>query len=228
MAEDAPHILHLGWTSPSSLWFHIGTFTAPKGIQKGMTFQYNHGMTQAARLTGYRTLLEFPDVAATYRSDYIFPILSNRLMPERRPDRAQYLELIGASPGDHPFEIIAASGGRKLTDSFDLFTELPDSGQALFFPRFSRSSPSPYPATPLEPGTPLVHETTHHSVENQPPTVRLLTPSGEELGLLPQHLAAHIQTPGASVKVHRINHQTCQHPVPRSLRLHLLLNLHPA
>ena len=99
---DKPHTLHLGWTSPSNLWFHIGTFTTPQGVQKGKTFQCTHGMTEATKLAGYRALPEFPDVTATYRSDYIFPILSNRLMPNAHPDRARHLELIGLRPTTTP------------------------------------------------------------------------------------------------------------------------------
>lgn len=52
MTSDKSHILHLGWTSPSNLWCHIGTFHQPKGHNQPMTFRYTHGMTEATRLTG--------------------------------------------------------------------------------------------------------------------------------------------------------------------------------
>lgn len=211
--------LHLGWTCrrphQPSLWHHIGTFSHNPGSP--MTFRYAEGMAKAQAETGFLPLPEFPDPETIYATTGIFPLLSNRLMQPKRPDRPEYLRLLELTKDAHPFDIIAASGGRKLTDSLDLFqepTQLP--GGLLTQKFFLNRPPNPLPGT-LRPGQTLLARTQPHPAEGQPPTVRLFDQYANHLGNLPQHLAARAKDADIQAHVLRINPP----PAPLSLRLRL-------
>lgn len=87
----------------------------------GFVFSY---LDRVAEIEGFRPLVEFPDLQKTksnpYRSRYLFPTFAERIPIPRRPDRAALLHAWGVENGDDDFEILARSGGKKLTDRIEL------------------------------------------------------------------------------------------------------------
>ena len=203
MTNDTGRTLHLGWTSPSGLWFHIGTFTAPKGAHQDMLFNYTHGMAEATKSS------PFSPAGSCQPNGPTGPNTWNSLAPHppTTPSRSSPPQEAGSSPTPSTCSKTCRNRARH---SFS--QEPPGPAQDR-----SRQNPSPTASRWSTTSPPINH------VENQPPTIRLLTTSGEELGLLLQHLARHIHNLGANVRVHRVNPESA----PRSLRLHLQFNAHP-
>ena len=56
-----------------------------------------------------------------YLSEKPFPLLAHRLMPEGRPEYANFLISLGLAPTAHPMQILARTGGQRTTDQIALF-----------------------------------------------------------------------------------------------------------
>src|SRR5674476_58373 len=69
----------------------------------------------------FRPFLGFPDFAATYESDHLFPLFSQRAMAPRRPDYRRWVTRLGLDDDATPWEQIARSGGRREGDTIQLF-----------------------------------------------------------------------------------------------------------
>ena len=83
-------------------------------------FAYIHNVDKA-RENGFLPLVEFPDLERTYVSARLFPLLANRLMPARRPERKDFLVSLGLPADAHPMAILARTGGERQTDQIELF-----------------------------------------------------------------------------------------------------------
>jgi hypothetical protein len=128
------HALFVAWQQQDSRrYFPIGRLVVEANNGRSRyEFAYVKGALEAAK-HGLDPLLAFPDFQQVYRSDELFPLFENRLMPSRRPDYEQYLANLGLTPDADPIAVLARSGGRRVTDSLELF-ELPlyDSGLACY------------------------------------------------------------------------------------------------
>src|SRR5206468_3136724 len=57
-----------------------------------------------------------------YLSATLFPLFENRLMPRSRPDFDEYVQRLDLDPAkSDDLEILARSGGRRITDSLEMF-----------------------------------------------------------------------------------------------------------
>lgn len=74
-------------------------------------------------LPRFRPFVGSPDLRGVYRSSELFPFFENRLMPRRREDYGDYLASLALSIDADPFEILARSGGRRATDTIEVFPE---------------------------------------------------------------------------------------------------------
>ncbi len=96
----------------------------------GSRFTFSYLPTTAARLPG------FSDLGRTYSSATLFPLFSQRVMDPRRPDHPQWLRWLGLEGDPDVFEVLAHSGGRRVSDSIELI-RIPepdaDGGFALTF-----------------------------------------------------------------------------------------------
>lgn len=112
--------LFLAWQDPNSrCWFPIGRLTYDG---KKYQFVYTHGIAEAQAKFGFQPLISFPELHKVYTSDELFPLFSNRVMRRSRPDYRNYLELLNISMHEHdPIAILSRSGGRKVTDHFEVF-----------------------------------------------------------------------------------------------------------
>lgn len=110
----------LAWRDPNTRgWFPIGRL----GFE-GQLFEfiYTKGMLAAQASVAFKPLPSFPDPYARYLSTELFPLFSNRLPSPSRPEFLSFIEWIGApeSPND-PIAMLGLSGGRRVTDTFEMF-----------------------------------------------------------------------------------------------------------
>lgn len=112
--------LYLGWRSPSKAkWYPVGRLTKNSHYE----FNYVKGAEIAQHDSNFMPLKNFPDLNEKYESDDLFPMFANRLMPESRPEFKDFLNDLNISKEhkDDPIYILARSGGRSATDTFELF-----------------------------------------------------------------------------------------------------------
>lgn len=114
--------LFLTWqdVSNSRSWFVIGRINK---TDTGYRFQYVNQALAAFR-SGFIPLPEFPDIYEVYESPYLFPILTNRLLPKSRPDYNDSLLRVGVGIDDADyFTILSRTGGIRATDNIGVFPE---------------------------------------------------------------------------------------------------------
>ncbi|NEP10148.1 MAG: DNA-binding protein [Symploca sp. SIO2C1] len=114
------HKLFLAWQDPNSRsWFPIGRLTFNGQQYK---FVYTYGAQKAQRESKFQPLHSFPELTREYRASELFPLFANRLMRPSRPDYRDYIEWMNIPRHqDDPIAILSRSGGRKATDSFEIF-----------------------------------------------------------------------------------------------------------
>lgn len=140
-----PKTLFLAWKDPiSPNWFTIGRLTFDKNIYQ---FVYTQGVKEAEEKCAFTPLLSFPRLNEVYTSTYLFPVFANRVMSRSRPDYSSFIEWLDLPDGgDDPLEILARSGGERVTDTFAVFPdpEVDKEGQynLYFFSQGLRHLPS--------------------------------------------------------------------------------------
>lgn len=112
--------LFLAWqNSETRYWFPIGLLTFD-GEYYG--FSYTNGVEKARAESNFQLLHSFPEVGKIYKSKTIFPLFANRLMPSSRPDYPDYINWLNISENEfNLMNILARSGGNKVTDTFEVF-----------------------------------------------------------------------------------------------------------
>ena len=130
--------LFLAWQDQiaSRRWFPVGRLDV--NLDKPMyRFRYIRGAEEAQAKARFKPLPDFPKFEKDYRSSELFPLFSNRVMPAGRPDFKNYLEQLGLdSLRNDPIEILAVSGGRRVTDEFQVFPKLQRAKNGAFSCRF--------------------------------------------------------------------------------------------
>ena len=112
--------LFLAWRDPeTTLWSPIGRLTLDRGVFR---FVYTHGVKRAKEQPAFEPLVSFPELDKAYESDELFPIFANRLLPSVRPDYKEFLEYLGVEDTeDDKLSLLGISGGRRVTDSYEVF-----------------------------------------------------------------------------------------------------------
>ena len=122
-------------------WFPVGRLDADVG-KPYYRFRYTAGAKRAGEEVGFPLLLEYPDLHGDYQSHELFPIFRNRVMNRRRPDFPDYLRSLDLPDEADSIAILSANGGRRETDSYEVFPkiEIDDDGsfQCRFFLHGSR------------------------------------------------------------------------------------------
>ena len=129
--------LFLAWQdkAQSRRWFPIGRLDADiERLQ--YRFRYIVGAARAQEMAGFPLLIEFPELEADYRSPELFPVFRNRVMNRSRPDFNDYLRILDLSSKADPVEILSANGGRRVTDSYEVFPKLVKRADGSFTCRF--------------------------------------------------------------------------------------------
>jgi hypothetical protein len=112
--------LFLAWQDPQSrAWFPVGRLTHDGSKYQ---FVYTKAAQKAQADCGFQPLRTFPELEATYESDTLFPLFSNRLLSRSRPDYQDFVSWLNV-PGheDDPVVLLARSGGRRATDELEVF-----------------------------------------------------------------------------------------------------------
>lgn len=112
-------ILFVAWQDPEGrAIIPVGRLTRQA---RGYRFEYIRGALRAHD-RGFLGFVEFPQFAAHYTSDSLFPLFQNRLMPTARPDYVEHVQALGIDPADaDPMGVLARSGGTRATDRVELF-----------------------------------------------------------------------------------------------------------
>lgn len=91
-------------------------------------FTYIKGVRDAIKHS-FKPFLAFPKFEETYRSKELFSFFGNRILPRSRSDYVEFVSNLGLSQDDSTLiEILARSGGRRATDSVELFCPLKSNG----------------------------------------------------------------------------------------------------
>ena len=228
--------LFLAWQDRGATrqWFPVGRLDANE-TPPGYRFRYVRGAERARSEAGFPLLLEFPEICGDYRDRDLFPLFRNRVINPKRPDRAHHLETLGLGPDADPIEILSTSGGRRVTDAYEVFPRIvkrPDgSFSCRFFLHGSRHvSGAPERVRALRVGQPLslALELTN---PQDPVAVQVQTKEYGMLGWAPRYLVldlAMAMTEGPShytARVVRINRQQSAARYPVLSRERVLLEM---
>ncbi len=129
--------LFLAWQDhkPSRAWFPVGRLDADvEG--SSYRFRYIRGAERAREEAGFPPLIEFPDLNREYQSSELFPLFQNRVMNRARPDYADYLRRLDLPEEADPIEILSSSGGRRVTDAYEVFPKIEKDESGRFSCRF--------------------------------------------------------------------------------------------
>ncbi len=118
--------LYLAWQAPepSRAWFPIGRLDA-EPLTPYYRFRYTGGPLEAQKQTGMKPLYAFPEFDQRYESPELFPLFQNRVLSPSRRDFAEHLNWLGldANHAD-PIEMLAVSGGERVTDNLEVFPRI--------------------------------------------------------------------------------------------------------
>ena len=128
VVEDADQrTVFLAWEDKALTggWFPVGKLDAIADPAE-YRFRYIGGVKRAQEEAGYPLLPDFPDIEGIYRSPRIFPVFKNRVISPNRPDFGEYMRILGLpeDPAPDPIEILTVSGGRRVTDSYEVFPKI--------------------------------------------------------------------------------------------------------
>ncbi|MGB3493209.1 MAG: HIRAN domain-containing protein [Elainellaceae cyanobacterium] len=221
--------LFLAWQDPQSrAWFPIGKLTSNGSFYE---FAYLHGAEKAQAACGFQPLHSFPSFNEVYQSQELFPLFANRLMRRSRPDFGNYIEWLNVPhQADDPIAILARSGGRKATDTFEVFPTPEPDENGLYHVHFFSHGLRYLPAcsneriVKLRAGEELY---VMHDLQNpyDPNALLLRTEDCYTIGYLPRYLVHDAcklldqDSQDLHVHVERINH------APTPLRFRLLCNM---
>jgi hypothetical protein len=113
-------ILFLAWQDPiGRRWHAIGRLTSQGGKYK---FAYTGGVKGALETGRFEAIPSFPDIHTVYEADELFPLFSNRVLPQSRPEYHDMLKWLSVPETEYdPVAILARTGGRRVTDAFEVF-----------------------------------------------------------------------------------------------------------
>jgi hypothetical protein len=105
------------WQIPNkNKWLPIGKllYEAKKYI-----FKYTIGAEWARNNENFIAFSQMNDFKKIYKSDELFPLFKNRLLPKTRPEYQKYLNWLDLDENNYSyFEELSRTGGSKATDSF--------------------------------------------------------------------------------------------------------------
>src|SRR5882724_9082523 len=123
--------LFLAWQAPTRAWFPVGRLDADVSANR-YAFSYTKGALQAQSAVGFDALPAFPDLRRRYESSELFPLFQNRVLDPGRKDFKEYLASLDLNESSDPIEILAVSGGRRQTDSLEVFPKIEKQSDGSF------------------------------------------------------------------------------------------------
>ena len=133
----ATKTLFLAWQDSigTRLWFPVGRLDADVD-RSHYRFRYTKGMLRAQAEVGFPPIISFPELRKDYKSSKLFALFSNRVMWSSRPDFPAYLQSMDLPENADPMDMLAVSGGSRVTDSYEVFPKLVKSPDGAFVCRF--------------------------------------------------------------------------------------------
>lgn len=124
-------ILYVAWQDPQTrLWHTVGCLDREGGRYR---FGYTRGALASPRFSYLGRMMDKHQV---YYSDLLFPLFSNRLLAEKRPEYHDYLSWMGIESKPDPLDVLVRSGGRRGTDQICVYPEIepdPEGRMSLYF-----------------------------------------------------------------------------------------------
>lgn len=97
----------------SRLWHPVAKLTRKDGY---FLFSYTRG---AAKLDRFKAFVRMEDMSKVYRSDDLFPMFKNRIIPPNRPEFYKTLEWVDMDKNEYdPLSYLAYTGGARNTDNY--------------------------------------------------------------------------------------------------------------
>jgi len=191
MAGDG--VVFVAWQHPERRGIYpVGRLMERSGTPR-FEFTYIASVGEA-KTAGFSPFLAFPELDSVYRSDQLFPLFQNRLMPANRPDYPEYLRRLDLPADVGPVTLLLRSGGGRATDRVELFGR-PTFDQARmvysyeFFVRAVRHIPhAEETAQSLQPGERL-RCTSDWQNPSDLNAILLRTEPPALIGFLPQYIA---------------------------------------
>jgi len=115
--------LFVVWQNPKMHeYFPVGLLRhLDDGGEEHYEFTYIKGASDAAG-QGFEPFLAFPKLGKTYYSKDLFPFFTNRVLLPSRSDYKEFVSSLGlTAESSSPMQILARSGGRRATDSIEVF-----------------------------------------------------------------------------------------------------------
>lgn len=112
--------LYLAWQDPKNRsWYPVGVLT----IDENRTYPYRFVYTKGARSTeNFVPFVGMTDPYSVYESKDLFPLFSNRLLSDSRPEYKKYLRWLHFDENaDNTFDMLAMTEGIRATDTLELF-----------------------------------------------------------------------------------------------------------
>lgn len=110
--------LYVAWRNPHKRsWYVVGQLSEEAGVY---TFQYTQGAKTAHQFDPF---IGMDDLTRRYRSRQLFPVFQNRVLSEKRAEYPQFIRWLGLDEeqAKHPLNMLARSGGRRVTDHLQMF-----------------------------------------------------------------------------------------------------------
>lgn len=123
---------YVSWREPGThAWYVVGRLTE---TQDGYEFAYTKGAAEAKDFVPFPG---FNDLNRKYFSTTLFPLFSNRLIKDTRQEYKSFIEWLDLSKEAHSaVDILSRSGGRRATDSLQIFKRLQPDGDGKFVAYF--------------------------------------------------------------------------------------------
>ena len=212
--------LFLAWQDSENtrLWFPVARLHADVEEPR-YRFRYIRGAERARTEAKFPLLLEFPDIDGDYCAHDLFPLFQNRVINPRRPGREDYLRSLDLGPDADPIEILSTSGGRRVTDAYEVFPKLvKDSTDGSFTCRFflhgwRHVNPAAQARVEVLEARERLHVALELTNPCDPLAVQIQTRDYHMIGRAPRYLAPDLATAMAaapfkcSVHVVRLNSQ---------------------
>lgn len=115
--HGAPALL-IAWQNPETRRYRLLGRTV--ATEQGYEFEY---FPSAVEAEDFRPIPGFSNPGRTYSSKVLFPLLSGRIMSHSRPDREEWLQKLDLRADAAPFEVLAHSFGKRVSDTYEFFEE---------------------------------------------------------------------------------------------------------
>ena len=113
---------------PHSTWHVIGLLSYSQERQK-FIFKYTKGAEQDSN---FKPFSGMENIKGEYSSEELFPLFKNRILYEKRPEYADFIKWLGLEKNANPIDILALSGGHRITDNLQTFGNIKVNEDATF------------------------------------------------------------------------------------------------